>query len=481
MSGFSEGERRELLVRARAAGQESVRRSRPVPVWLSRPAQGIAPLALFTAASGGERFFWEDPGAALGIATVGAAATFEGVGRDRLRQVASGVHGLFGEAPPREGSRLAGPLLVGGFAFSPDASGPLWRGFPAARFVLPEQMLVQGAGRTLHVTTLLVRPGDDAESLVAAAEARWCALRARLGEGGHGHMAPLAADGLAAADDEASARYEASATPSPARYRAIVRRALEAIHALALEKVVVARACTLSRPGGFDPARVLETLRAAHPACFRFAVGSNAATLIAATPERLLHVEGRRIQTSALAGSAARGRTPEEDARLGARLRESKKEQEEHAVVVRALREALAPCCEHVRSPEAPELLRLEGIQHLYTPIEATLRADADGSLLGLAARLHPSPAIAGAPREAALAWLREHECADRGWYAGAVGWMTPGGEGELAVALRTALLRGDDAVLHAGAGIVAGSTPEAELAETRLKLRSGLGALLEI
>ena len=134
-----------------------------------------------------------------------------------------------------------------------------------------------------------------------------------------------------------------------------------------------------------------------------------------------------------------------------------------------------------ISAPEAPGLLRLDAVQHLCTPLEGVLPAASSVSLLDLAADLHPSPAIAGAPRAPALAWLRAHEDLDRGWYAGAVGWMTPHGRGDLAVALRTALLRGDSAILHAGAGIVAGSTPEDELAETRLKLRGGLAALLEI
>jgi isochorismate synthase EntC len=101
--------------------------------------------------------------------------------------------------------------------------------------------------------------------------------------------------------------------------------------------------------------------------------------------------------------------------------------------------------------------------------------------VLDLVAELHPTPAVGGAPRENALAWLRNHEGLERGWYAGPLGWLTPEGEGEFTVALRSLLLRDSEATLYAGAGIVAGSDPEAELVETRLKLRTALGALLEI
>ena len=148
-------------------------------------------------------------------------------------------------------------------------------------------------------------------------------------------------------------------------------------------------------------------------------------------------------------------------------------------MVVRALRDALAEVCAEVEAPEAPRLLRLEGIQHLETPISGTLRRA--GGVLDLVGRLHPTPAVAGAPRAEALAWLAAHEEIERGWYAGPVGAVHRDGGGEFCIALRSALLRGKTARLFAGAGIVDGSRPDAELRETRLKLRAMLGALVEL
>ncbi|HEY5658394.1 MAG TPA: chorismate-binding protein, partial [Myxococcota bacterium] len=213
--------------------------------------------------------------------------------------------------------------------------------------------------------------------------------------------------------------------------------------------------------------------------CATFAVGCGDASFVGATPERLLRLTGRRIETSALAGSAPRGHSPEEDARLALELIESKKEQSEHAVVVRELRETLAPLCRELRVPEAPTRLRLEGIQHLETPLCGTLEGDAH--ILDIAAAVHPTSAVAGAPRRAALEWLARNEPLERGWYGGAVGFVDASGGGELAVALRSALLRGATAHLFAGAGIVPGSRPQAELQETRIKLRALLTPLLEI
>nr|MDJ0869801.1 chorismate-binding protein [Myxococcota bacterium] len=147
--------------------------------------------------------------------------------------------------------------------------------------------------------------------------------------------------------------------------------------------------------------------------------------------------------------------------------------------VVRALRAALAPHCRSLAVPEAPRLRRLDGIQHLETPIEGRLAGRR--GLLALAGDLHPTPAVGGAPRDAALGWIARAEDLDRGWYAGPVGFLDAEGGGELAVALRAALLRGETARLFAGAGIVEGSQPEAELRETRLKLGALLAPLLEL
>ena len=200
---------------------------------------------------------------------------------------------------------------------------------------------------------------------------------------------------------------------------------------------------------------------------------------LGATPECLVRLVDGRVETASVAGSAPRGRSPEEDLDLGRQLRESKKEQAEHAFVVRALREALAPHCDALEVRESPRLMRLQDIQHLETPIAGHLRARR--SILELLGSVHPTPAIAGAPREAALEWLNANENLDRGWYSGPIGFTDSQGGGEFYAALRSAVLRGCEAWLFAGAGVVDGSDPEAELRETRLKLRAMLAPLMEI
>ena len=179
----------------------------------------------------------------------------------------------------------------------------------------------------------------------------------------------------------------------------------------------------------------------------------------------------------AIAGSAPRGADPESDARFAAALLASEKDREEHAVVVDTLRAELAPDRRDAdRRRGARGSWRSRHVQHLVTPMTGTLREEA--GLLGLAGLLHPTPAVGGEPRDIALALIAEHEGFDRGWYAGPIGWLGADGDGELMVALRCALVRGREAVLFAGCGIVADSDPAREWEESRLKLRTMTAAL---
>jgi isochorismate synthase len=177
-----------------------------------------------------------------------------------------------------------------------------------------------------------------------------------------------------------------------------------------------------------------------------------------------------------LASTIRRGETAEQDRLLGEALLNNPKERAEHDVVVRALRSGLAELCEEVAPIGTPVLLKVRNVQHLLTTIVGRVTEGRD--LLDLVERLHPTPAVGGAPRERALALIRSIEQLDRGWYAGPIGWLDARGEGEFSVALRSALLRGAEASLFAGCGIVADSDPAAEYEESRWKLRPVLAAL---
>ncbi len=248
-------------------------------------------------------------------------------------------------------------------------------------------------------------------------------------------------------------------------YLQAVDRVRTAIRAERLQKAVLARDVLVRPDGPVDVGALLDGLAAAHPGASVFCVDG----LIGASPETLVTVHDGIVTARVLAGTAGPG---EAEALL-----ESDKDLAEHAFAARSVIEALAP---HVVSLEAspePFVLRLPHLTHLATDVTAEI---SDGSdVLALVEALHPTAAVAGAPRDAALGWIHEVEPIDRGRYAGPVGWMDADGNGEWAIALRCAQLLPDGS-LHAfaGAGIVADSIPELELAETDLKLRPILEAL---
>ena len=327
----------------------------------------------------------------------------------------------------------------GSSAFDPDAPRLLgaWDGLDPISFVLPRFVVWQEGGRSWLGTF-----GHDDEGCAA----QLADARARIADAA-AVQARDAAEAEPAPRGRAAFRLEAGETPEA--YAARVDAAVDAFGARQLHKIVLARDVAVQRPGGFSSTRIVRRLRSAFPDCTSYAVRRGGASFVGATPERLLVVRGDRLVTSALAGSAPRGRSPEEDAALAQGLLESKKDQEEHGFVVAAIREALGDACVALQAPDAPEVMRIDGIQHLHTPFEGQLRAGVGAA--DVLAMLHPTPAVGGAPRAAALDFLRAHEPLERGWYAGPVGWLGNDGSGALAVALRCALLRDDRATLFAG------------------------------
>jgi menaquinone-specific isochorismate synthase len=245
-----------------------------------------------------------------------------------------------------------------------------------------------------------------------------------------------------------------------------VAAAVARIRAGELRKVVLARDLHAWSPADIDIRVLLARLAARSPGCYTFAC----AGLIGATPELLIRREGRNVSSLVLAGTMARGGSEADDEALSSALLGSAKNAEEHRYSVESVRDLLAPLCADLEVGSAPFLLQMADYQHLATSVSGVLARDA--SALGLAASLHPTAAICGTPTEAAMELIRELEGMDRGRYSGPVGWVDARGNGEWAIALRCGEIDGNRARLFAGCGIVAGSQPEAELAETETKFR---------
>ncbi len=259
-------------------------------------------------------------------------------------------------------------------------------------------------------------------------------------------------------------------------WQGLVDSTLGEIRQGTIEKAVLSRRIGLQGRRSFDLRRLQGVLTWLFPSCQVVRIAQGAASFVAATPERLLRVRGRRVEVDAIAGTAARSASSIQDATLTDCLIRSEKDRREHGVVVEALRRALAGCCTELRVPTQPQVLQLHNAQHLWTPIEARLTGTSD--LFDLVDVLHPTPATNGQPRQPALEWIRSAEPLGRGWYTGAAGIIEPDLSGELWVLLRCAEVAGNEARLYAGAGIVAGSNPLNEWRETGHKLSAMATAL---
>ncbi len=464
----------DLPLRSAAAeAQARARRSgRPILASVTVRVPYTDPLALFQQGAGlaSDRFFWARPDEYFAMAGAGAAWTLVLKGPERFHCASAEWRTLCQDVvvDAREAPRGTGPLALGGFSFDPlRPRTPLWDGFPDGLLLLPQYLLTTAGDASWLTVNLLLQPEADDTGVAA--------IQARLGQVLSRAAAPMEPDGHGSA---AGRQLELVDVLAPHGWKRMVASLVRDIQGGRVQKVVLARQAQLHGRMPFDAARALAWLRREYPGCFVFAVARGERCFLGASPERLVRLEQGMVQVTCLAGSIARGDSIDEDERLGQALLDSAKDRAEHAFVVETLCQALVEAGVELEPPGRPRLLKVRNVQHLFTPLRG--RARDCQSALDLAERLHPTPAVGGVPREVALELIREREQLDRGWYAGPLGWVDGRGEGEFAVAIRSALLEGAQATLFAGCGIVAGSDPEREYAEASLKLRPMLAALSE-
>ena len=437
-------------------------RFRELPI--SRPAD---PLAVFAAAGHRRRFCWIQRDRNLALVGIGTALLWRPVSREHrfaeAARFASDLALLLGPNGDRPGAGSGavpgGPFLCGGFAFDSKPDGDLgrWAEFGAGTLVVPE---LTGIARGGVVRWLAAAPG---RRLDEAAERSIALLRAAA-------AAPAPRPELVLLGRRCGADDE--------NYLSTILAALERIGDGTLSKVVPARQITArftGSPGEGAVGALLGRLATRYPTATTFGVGHGSLTLLGATPELLIRTCGGLAETDALAGSCARGGTPAEDAALARAMLASAKERREHDAVVEHLQSRLSAAGVALEPvPANPEVRTLPGIQHLRTPLRGRV-GTAPGAVLDLGGALHPTPAVGGLPAGTAIEFLRRHESSGRGWFAGPVGWTDLAGNGEFFLALRSGLVdsSSDEVSLFAGSGVVAGSDPSAELAETDTKLNA--------
>lgn len=449
----------------RAAGR---RRGAPLLVSASSPVQLPAPLTdLLRGAqlAGSPWTLIEQPGRSRGLLALGAAATIPvpRTGPGRLGVVAAAWQDLARHAlaDPPGGIDGAGLVLIGGMAFAPGGgTGGAWEGFGGGDFVVPEVTIAVEDQRATLTVTLEIAPGANPAELLAEAQL----------------PTALLVPSSAVPDDPFLSAPATRSVLAASHFTEAVGRATARIKAGELDKVVLARELEVTADQPWDHATVIERLADRFPDCFVFGVGRGSGAMVGASPELLLRRHGQRVETVALAGSARRSEDPSVDQHLADELLASAKDRHEHGLVVDQIAEALRPAALWVTAPSEPQVVSVANIHHLATPIRAQLRGTA--GLLELVDRLHPTPAVGGKPSAVAMQVIPELEGFDRGWYTGPIGWIDRAGDGEFFVGLRSGVLHGSLARLFAGVGIVAASDPQAELAETEVKLQAVLSAL---
>jgi len=373
-------------------------------------------------------FAWLRHGA--GMATAGVAARLRVSVDDAPERVAAALATIRSDDPL--GLPGTGPVAVGALPFAPGRAGEL---------IVPAVV----TGRTRDGQAWVTETGP------AAAVPR--------------------ADGATGGEPS---RFSVDPTAGRAEWTAAVELALAGIAEGPLVKVVLAREVLVGGDRPFDVRAVVDRLRSVHRSSFTYAF----AGFVGASPELLVRRRGDRVASQPMAGTVARGQTVEDDRRLASLLASSTKDMDEHRLVVDAIVAGLGRVCRSVHAGDGPDVVRLATVSHLATTVTGRLGA-APTPALELVRLLHPTPAVGGIPRREALATIAELESFDRGLYAGPVGWVDSRGDGEWAVALRGATLDGSCARLAAGAGIVAGSDPDAEWAETQAKFEPMLQALV--
>ncbi|MFV0259675.1 MAG: isochorismate synthase MenF [Acidimicrobiales bacterium] len=343
-----------------------------------------------------------------------------------------------------------GPVAFAAIPFDRERSGEL---------IVPELAVGPGADGRRWVTAI-----DDGSGPAPGGAAVLDRLQRMIGP-----------DPAIGATPPQATTFPLAAVLAPERWRDdVVGRAVGEIRSGRLAKVVLARELRLATDAPADPAAVVGHLRATFGSAIVFLIDG----FVGASPELLVSRHGDVVRAHPLAGTAPRGADPAIDAHLAAGLLASTKDRWEHRITIDWLLDGLLPFCSYVDAEPEPTIVSLANVHHLGTRVEGRLSWPA-ASVLELVAALHPTPAVGGEPQAEALALMAELEKADRGRYAGPVGWVDAAGNGSFAVGIRSAELDGGGARLFAGVGVVADSDPAAELEETRAKFRAMLGALI--
>lgn len=430
----------------------------------SQEVERLSALAFFESgeeAFEGKRFFWQNREKNFTLVGLGHAHTIESNEEDnRYEEVEKQWQKLIGYSNYADYEQQ--PILFGSFTFDPKKGvSDEWSSFSHANFALATHQLVIRNEKTFINTHALSNKEITALEIQALLEERDELLHKVQVRGSKTYS---------------KSKVVSMEEPYKEEYLQSISNVTDEIKAGKADKVVIARSLALEFEQEVSASNVLTQVYNEQPESYLFGQECGGNLFFGASPERLVAVKDGEANSSCIAGSIKRGATKELDRQLGEVLLNDAKNLQEHQYVVDMITKSFEETCSSYTVPDRPQLLKIRDIQHLYTPVEGQLKQDA--TILQMVEKLHPTPALGGAPRGKAMEMIRQYEPMNRGIYAGPIGWMNAEGDGEFAVAIRSALLQSTKAYLYAGGGIVADSEPQSEYEETLVKFRPMIRAL---
>jgi len=471
-------ERKELYKLLVAGKQQSIAKDCPQIVSISQEIKRIEPLAVLQAIGKPDelQFYFERTTKNEAIAAIGVATSIKYEGSNRFQKAQQFIESRLNQAIINGNLNLpfAGPHFFCNFTFFEDKlanESP----FPSSTIFLPRWQVSCSKNHCVLVANIEINAQVNLEFLLES-------LCSQI------KIINLSGRRIAQITEKERNKFIQQETQNAEQFKLSVGSALELIQANQLRKIVLANAIDVVSTLPFNLVSSLDNLRKRYPDCYVFSTSNGKGqNFIGASPERLISIRNHKLETDALAGSAPRAITALEDAKFANRLLSSDKERREHQFVLDFIVERLSELGLNPQMLPMPQLLQLSNIQHLWTPIQAEINTNIHP--LEIVAKLHPTPAVAGVPTKIAQEQILALETFDRSLYAAPLGWVDYQGNCEFIVGIRSALIESEkqsqtaaniySARLYAGAGIVAGSDPNKELAEVQLKLQALLKALL--
>ncbi|MCU7494698.1 MAG: isochorismate synthase [Ignavibacteria bacterium] len=404
-------------------------------------------------------FYWEKPSEGIAVIALGELVSISENGKGRFAAIEKKTkaikEGFVSNWDELNIDHL--PLFVGGMKFAPENHTEIWENYPDANWFVPKVLIYSNGDENLIVCNFLLSSEVSRNRLESEFELRISQI-----------LSPR--ESPAAPIKPKISAITGNTPKDKKKWMEGVKKAISTIEAGELQKIVLSRQVELKLNEEPYVYGLLDQLKQNYPECYLFAFHSGKSTFFGASPEKLMKLTGEWIEADALAGSAPRGRDEKEDKEFEEQLLKSNKDILEHNTVINYLENLFKDYSAEINYEATPQIKKLKNIQHLWTPLK--VRLNPSHRIFSIMEGLHPTPAVCGVPQADAINVIRKMEDYHRGMYAGIIGWFNFKKEGEFAVAIRSALLKGKKLYAFAGGGIVEGSDPAVEYKETELKLK---------